>query len=114
MSSSLKRFDRSDGKVVGTKNGDKFTGETSGVGENALELGIDGDLYSGIDARCCGSGSEPSKKLVEANSEYRLVSCQLFTEIPQSVPLAYGPDHLFLQTTSSHDQNLYSVSSGRQ
>ena len=68
-SSSSKRFDQSDSKVVGTNDGDRFRGETSGVGENALELGIDRNPYSGIGARCCGSGSEPSKKLVEANSE---------------------------------------------
>ena len=105
MSSSSKRFNRSDSKVVGPNDGDRFTGETSGVGENTLETEIDGDPYSGIDARCCSSGSEPSKKLVEANSEYRSVSCQLFTEIPQSVPLVYGPDHLFLQTVSSHAQS---------
>ena len=62
-------------------------GEMSGVGENTPEPGIDGDPYSGIEARCCGSGSEPSKKLVEVNTEYVLVSCQLSTGIPQSVPL---------------------------
>ena len=69
MLSSLKRFDRSDGNVVGTNNGDRFTGEAIGVGDCALEPGIDRDTYSGIEARCCGSGSEPSKKLKEANTE---------------------------------------------
>ena len=52
MSSSSKRFDRSDGKVVRTNDGDRLTGESSGVGEKALEPWIDGDPYSGIDARC--------------------------------------------------------------
>ena len=39
------------------------------VGDCALEPGIEGDPYSGIEARCCGSGSEPSKKLKEVNTE---------------------------------------------
>ena len=52
MSSSSKRFNRSDGKVVGTNDGDKLMGEMSGAGENTLEPGIDGDPYSGIEARC--------------------------------------------------------------
>ena len=40
-----------------------------GEGDCAREPEIDGDPYSGIDARCCGSGAEPSKKLKEAKTE---------------------------------------------